>query len=87
MTETVKKTVESITFIVSITLVVITAIGSIAYYNIEDRQLMAQNIETAIAKGIDPLAVRCSYAQGTDTVCVAYAASHGTNSFTTSIKK
>ena len=87
MTDASKKTIEVVTSIVSVTLVVMTAIGSIAYYNIKDRELMAQNIENAIAKGIDPLAVRCSYAQGTDTVCVAYAASHGTSSFSSTIKK
>jgi hypothetical protein len=87
MNDKPKSSVEIVTTIVSLTLVVVTFIGSIAYYNIKDRQLMAQNIETAIAKGIDPLAVRCSYAVGSDTVCVAYAASHGTTSFSTPSKK
>jgi hypothetical protein len=32
--------------------------------------------ESAIVKGIDPVAVRCAYASERDVVCVAYAASH-----------
>ena len=87
MSDPIKNTIESVTFIVSIALVAIVGIGSMGYYFIKDRELMAQNIETSIAKGIDPLAVRCSYARGDDTVCVAYAASHGTSSFSNSIKK
>jgi hypothetical protein len=35
---------------------------------------MAANIENAIAKGIDPLTVRCSYAKSDDIVCIAHAA-------------
>lgn len=77
--------IEIITAIISVGLVLITAIGSIGYYNIQDRTLMANNIESAISKGVDPLSVRCSYVSGTDTVCVAYAASHGASSF--SVKK
>jgi len=83
MNEIKKSNYDGITFIVSVALVAITAIVSIAYYNIQDRKLMAQNIETAINKGVDPLSVRCSYASGSDTVCVAYAASHGSQSFST----
>ena len=86
MNETKKSSYDGITFIVSVALVAITAIVSIAYYNIQDRKLMAQNIETAINKGVDPLSVRCSYASGSDTVCVAYAASHGSQSFSTTKK-
>ena len=37
---------------------------------------MKSNIESAIVKGIDPLAVRCAYEHG-DNVCIAYAISHG----------
>jgi hypothetical protein len=86
MNETKKSNYDGITFIVSVALVAITAIVSISYYNIQDRKLMAQNIETAINKGVDPLSVRCSYASGSDTVCVAYAASHGSQSFSTTKK-
>jgi hypothetical protein len=43
-------------------------------YYLNDRKLMAANIENAITKGIDPLSVRCSYAHDYDVICVAYAA-------------
>jgi hypothetical protein len=46
------------------------------YYNINDRILMSKNIDSAIAKGMDPLSVRCSFVTNTDTICVAYAASN-----------
>jgi hypothetical protein len=86
MNETKPTNIEVITGIISVGLVLITAIGSIGYYNIQDRTLMASNIESAIAKGVDPLSVRCSYVNGTDTVCVAYAASHNTSPFTNTKK-
>jgi hypothetical protein len=38
---------------------------------------MAANIENAIAKGIDPLTVRCSYVRDYDTICIAHAAASG----------
>jgi hypothetical protein len=42
-----------------------------------ERKLMASNIESAITKGIDPLTVRCSYAKDYDTICIAHAAANG----------
>ena len=86
MNETKPTNIEVITGIISVGLVLITAIGSIGYYNIQDRTLMASNIESAIAKGVDPLSVRCSYVNGADTICVAYAASHNTSPFTNTKK-
>ena len=70
-----KEGIDRITFIVCITIVLMSFIGSIAYYNINDRALMSRNISEAVAKGMDPLSVRCSYTSSQDTVCVAYAAS------------
>jgi len=64
---------------VAITIVVISAIVGLTVYNINDRSLMAKNIDNAIAKGVNPLAVRCSYASSQDMVCVAYGASHDSN--------
>lgn len=61
---------------VSLTLVLLVFMYSIVYYKTVDRKLMAENIEAAIAKSIDPLAVRCSYANSDDNICVAYAISN-----------
>ena len=58
----------------SITLVLLSIVAAICLYGLNDRKLMAANIENAIAKGIDPLAVRCSYAKSDDIVCIAHAA-------------
>lgn len=68
-------------------IIVLSAIISIAIYWISDRKLMAQNIETAIAKGIDPLSVRCSYADSKDLICVAFAASAQSHNVAQSISK
>lgn len=60
------------------TLIIFALIGGRGYYSVVDRKLMSQNIERAIERGIDPLSVRCSYADSDDLVCVAYAAATGT---------
>jgi hypothetical protein len=72
-------TTETMLWIVSITLVMVTLTLSILYYNVHKDELMSKNIETAVSKGIDPLAVRCSYANNQDIVCIAYAASASTS--------
>jgi len=74
--------------VVSLTLVLLAAIFGLGYYNISDRSLMAQNIDNAIAKGIDPLSVRCSYAKSDDSICVAFASSaQSHNTGVTTVKK
>ena len=70
-----KENINIITFAFCITIVVVSLIGSIGYYNINERRLLSTNISEAVAKGVDPIAVRCSYASGMDTMCIAYAAS------------
>jgi len=62
------------TFIVCITLILLTSVAGMGYYFVTDRTLMAGNIDAAIAKGIDPLTVRCSYARSDDIICIAHAA-------------
>jgi hypothetical protein len=66
---------KSYAVIFSITVIVISAIIAICIYGLNERKLMASNIENAISKGIDPLSVRCSYARGDDIICVTHAAS------------
>lgn len=67
--------------IFSVTLVVLSVIAAICIYYINERKLMASNIENAIVKGIDPLSVRCSYARGDDIICITHAAFAGKKSF------
>jgi len=59
--------------IIACTVISVTAIISAVIYNINDRSLMAKNIEQAIAKGVDPLSVKCSYQTHTDPICVTYS--------------
>jgi hypothetical protein len=73
--------------IVAVAIVFITAIISISVYYINDRALMSKNIDAAIAKGVDPVAVRCSFVQQTDTICVAYAAAQNGHTGSPSPKK
>ena len=67
---------QNLTYLIAaVTLVLVTAIVSLAIYHYNERVLMSKNIDSAISKGVDPVAVRCSYVTNTDTICVAYAAS------------
>ena len=62
------------TFMVCATTAVIALILSITFSNYNELRSVEKNVESAIVKGIDPVAVRCAYAKATDTVCIAYAA-------------
>lgn len=64
---------EVITVIVCITLAVCSCIAAFTIYNINDRNNMAKNIESAIQKGIDPITVKCAYETATNAVCIAYS--------------
>ncbi len=67
--------IEAMTWIVSVTLMIVTLVISVCYYNLKKDELMSKNIDTAVEKGIDPMAVRCSYSARDDIICIAYAAS------------
>jgi len=62
-----------ITVMVSLTIVSCTAIIGGIVYNLNDRNNMAKNIEAAIAKGVDPLSVKCAYETNTNSVCIAHS--------------
>lgn len=68
---------ERISFVISAAIVAITFIGCITYYKYSEQQSIKSNIESAIVKGIEPLSVRCAYANANDNICIVYAASHG----------
>jgi CDP-diglyceride synthetase len=63
-------------FIIGATLIVITGIICLTFYNYFQTLAIKSNIESAIVKGIDPVAVKCAYSSG-DVMCVAYAVAHG----------
>jgi hypothetical protein len=73
MNEDTKQNYLFITICLCFTLITFAIIGGLSYYSIVDRKLMADNIDRAIEKGVDPLSVRCSFAKADDIVCVSYA--------------
>jgi hypothetical protein len=64
---------EKLTLIICTTIVALSAIFGCAYYFINQSKIMADTITAASAKGVDPLAVRCSFASNNDTICLVYA--------------
>ena len=62
-----------ITIMVAATIVSCTAIVGTIVYNLNDRNNMAKNIEAAIAKGVDPLSVKCAYETNPNSVCIAHS--------------
>lgn len=62
-----------ITIMTALTIMVCTAIIGLIVYNLNDRNNMAKNIEAAIAKGVDPLSVKCAYETQPNSVCIAYS--------------
>jgi hypothetical protein len=66
-------------FTISLLVAVVSLIGSVTFYHYNEQQAIKSNVESAIVKGIDPIAVRCAYASERDVVCVAYASSHGSS--------
>ena len=60
-------------FVICTTLVLITAISSIAYYGLQKDRLMSANIENGIVKGVDPIAIKCAY-DSNGSMCMVYAA-------------
>ena len=61
--------------LVAIVICFCSIIGSVTYYNVVQQEKFGENLKFAMEKGIDPMAVRCSYETRMDAVCVAYAAS------------
>ena len=78
---------ERITLIICTTIIVLSAIFGCAYYFINQSKIMADTIAAASAKGVDPLAVRCSFASNQDTICLIYAATLHSGTPTTGTKK
>jgi hypothetical protein len=63
-------------FTISVLIAVVTFIISVTFYQYSELKSVEKNVESAIVKGIDPVAVRCAYANERDVVCIAYGASH-----------
>ena len=63
-----------ITICISVIIVLFASIIGVTVYNVNDRNNMAKNIEAAIAKGVDPLSVKCAYETSANPICITYAA-------------
>ena len=63
-----------VTISISLIIVLIATIIGVTVYNINDRNNMAKNIEAAIAKGVDPVSVKCAYETSSNPICITYAA-------------
>jgi hypothetical protein len=75
LTETVKSSDNNIfiTGIICVGILAVAIVASVAMYNMNDRNNMAHNIDSAIQKGVDPLSVKCSYETNPSSTCLAYA--------------
>jgi pyruvate/oxaloacetate carboxyltransferase len=76
-----------ITVALSVVIMTCTAIVATVVYNLNDRNNMAKNIEAAIAKGVDPLSVKCAYDTTPSATCITYALTSGVSSPIVSVKK
>jgi len=61
------------TSIVCVMILTLAGIISVSLNYINDRNNMAKNIEAAIAKGVDPLSVKCAYETNPTATCISYA--------------
>jgi hypothetical protein len=62
-------------FLLCITTMIVVFILSVTTYYINQNILMSANIDKAVAKGVDPLSVRCAYSSSQDIICITHAAS------------
>jgi hypothetical protein len=62
-----------VSFFIAVTLAVLVLILSMAHNKYTELKSMERNIESAIVKGIDPVAVKCAYSPN-NTMCTVYAA-------------
>lgn len=64
---------DSKVFIIAAAIVTLSSIISVTYYNVNENNNLARNLDNIAGKGIDPLAVRCAYSPDKMS-CVVYAA-------------
>ena len=59
-------------FTISVLIGFLAVIGTLGFNQYSELKSMERNIESAIVKGIDPVAVRCAY-KDNSTMCSIYA--------------
>ena len=70
-----KDSVELVVFILSVLFAILGLIGAVGYNKYTEMKSLERNIESAIVKGIDPIAVKCAYEDRSSNLCIAYATS------------
>lgn len=60
-------------FTFCVTICICVLIGCLTFYHYSENASMEKNIESAIAKGIDPIAVKCAYADRASNLCLVYS--------------
>lgn len=76
MTETkssYKDNTALLTFAICAMITMMALIVSISLNLLNDKNNMAKNIDAAIAKGVDPISVKCAYEMTPSSTCIAYA--------------
>ena len=58
--------------LIALTISIMAGISAAVYHQGRELDAMKFNIESAIVKGIDPIAVKCAYGKA-DSVCIVYA--------------
>jgi hypothetical protein len=61
--------------IISVVISLLAIVSAVTYHNYTSVKSMERNIESAIVKGIDPIAVKCAYENHSSNLCIAYATS------------
>lgn len=47
-------------------------VGSVTAYSMKQDELFAANLDRAMEKGVDPIAVKCAYGSGKIELCTTY---------------
>lgn len=59
---------------------IVITIGFLAFTaynrNVKQDELFARNMEMAIGKGVDPIAVKCAYGEAKNEMCITYIMNH-----------
>lgn len=66
----------TLAYIISAFIGLVFFVLALSTSTIHSNSLMSKNIDNAIDKGIDPIAVRCAYAKPGDQICLAYSMTH-----------
>lgn len=64
---------EFTTVVACATIAFCAMVAGYTIYNINDRNNMSKNIESAIQKGINPISVKCAYETNANAVCITYS--------------